>query len=82
MFAFNRTFGLYGIKSLRGLRSKTTHLTAAALMRGVIANSFARVASSNLEYKELTKVLRHYLCCVIQSMYELGVDPTFGSVAA
>lgn len=26
----------------------------------------------------LCKVLCHNLCCVIQSMYELGVDPTFG----
>jgi transposase len=28
----------------------------------------------------LCKVLCHNLCCVIQSMYELGVDPTFGVV--
>jgi len=25
----------------------------------------------------LCKVLAHNLCCVIQSMYELGIDPTF-----
>ena len=30
----------------------------------------------------LCKVLCHNLCCVIQSMYELGVDPTFGVAAA
>lgn len=30
----------------------------------------------------LCKVLCHNLCCVIQSMYELGVDPTFGVEAA
>jgi transposase len=27
----------------------------------------------------LCKILCHNLCCVIQSMYELGVEPTFGS---
>ncbi len=30
----------------------------------------------------LCKVLCHNLCCVIQSMYELGVDPTFGVAEA
>ena len=30
----------------------------------------------------LCKVVCHNLCCVIQSMYELGVDPTFGVAAA
>lgn len=30
----------------------------------------------------LCKVLCHNLCCVIQSMHELGVDPNFGVVAA
>lgn len=30
----------------------------------------------------LCKVLAHNLCCVIQSMYELGVDPAFTSQAA
>jgi transposase len=30
----------------------------------------------------LCKVLCHNLCCVIQSMYELGIDPTFGVDAA
>jgi transposase len=30
----------------------------------------------------LCKVLCHNLCCVIQSMYELGVAPTFGVAAA
>jgi transposase len=29
----------------------------------------------------LCKVLCHNLCCVIHSMYELGVDPTFGIAA-
>ena len=30
----------------------------------------------------LCKVLCHNLCVVIQSMYELGVDPAFGAEAA
>jgi transposase len=30
----------------------------------------------------LCKVLCHNLCCVIQSTYELGVDPTFGVAVA
>lgn len=29
----------------------------------------------------LCKVLCHNLCCVIQSMYELGVEPDFGQDA-
>jgi transposase len=27
----------------------------------------------------LCKVLCHNICCVIQSMYELGIEPTFGA---
>ena len=27
----------------------------------------------------LCKVLAHNLCCVIQSMYELGIEPDFGT---
>jgi hypothetical protein len=30
----------------------------------------------------LCKVLCHNLCCVIQSMHELGIDPTFGVAVA
>ncbi len=27
----------------------------------------------------LCKVLAHNLCCLIQSIYELGIEPAFGS---
>jgi transposase len=30
----------------------------------------------------LCKVLAHNLCCLIQSMYELGIEPTFWQEAA
>jgi transposase len=30
------------------------------------------------ENEMLAKVLCHNLCCVIQSMYELGIEPEFG----
>ena len=30
----------------------------------------------------LCKVLAHNLCCVIQSIYELGIEPTFWEEAA
>ena len=30
----------------------------------------------------LCKVLCHNLCCLIQSMYELGIEPTFWEQAA
>lgn len=30
----------------------------------------------------LCKVLAHNLCCLIQSMYELGIEPTFWEEAA
>jgi transposase len=33
------------------------------------------------ENETLCKVLCHNLCCVIQSMYELGVEPDFASEA-
>lgn len=36
-----------------------------------------RVAGNEL----LCKVLCHNLCCVIQSMYELGIKPDFGQGA-
>jgi transposase len=29
----------------------------------------------------LCKILCHNICCLISAMYELGIDPTFGSVA-
>jgi hypothetical protein len=29
----------------------------------------------------LCKVLSHNLCCVIQSVYELGIEPTFWAEA-
>jgi hypothetical protein len=30
----------------------------------------------------LCKVLAHNLCCLIQSIYELGIEPTFWEEAA
>jgi transposase len=38
--------------------------------------SKARTAQEN---EVLIKVLCHNLCCVIQSMYELGIDANFGA---
>ncbi|MDQ3813951.1 MAG: hypothetical protein M3347_08370, partial [Armatimonadota bacterium] len=31
------------------------------------------------ENEALCKILCHNICCVIQSMYELGIEPDFGT---
>lgn len=41
--------------------------------------SKTRMAQVN---EALCKVLAHNLCCLIQSMYELGIEPTFWEEAA
>jgi transposase len=38
-----------------------------------------RTKTTTAQHNEvLCKVLCHNLCCVIQSMYELGIEPNFG----
>ncbi len=46
---------------------------------GDALRSKTRTAQIN---EALCKVLAHNLCCLIQSIYELGIEPTFWEEAA
>ena len=42
-----------------------------------------RISSFSAQIKEARcKAIRHYICCIIQSMYELNLKPKFWSEAA
>jgi len=45
---------------------------------GDSVRSKTEVAMKN---EALCKILAHNLCCLISAIYELGIDPSFGSAA-
>ncbi len=51
----------------------------------MIKSKFGRLRSKTRTAQineALCKVLAHSLCCLIQSIYELGIEPTFWEEAA
>lgn len=82
---------LIGLNNTNGCNTIMLGTTGAGgrLVNNITANDVTRV-NTHLRSKTRTaqinealcKVLAHNLCCLIQSMYELGIEPTFWQEAA
>jgi transposase len=53
-----------------------------AMIKGKFGDAVRSKTDVAMVNEALCKVLCHNLCCVIQSMHELGIEPTFDSAVA
>jgi transposase len=82
---WNRMFHWYSFNQKRFMESyhkRSNVETTFSMIKAKFGDrlrSKTRTAQIN---EALCKVLAHNLCCLIQSMYELGIEPTFWQEAA
>ena len=56
--------------------------TAFSMMKAKFGDGLRSKSDAGLTNEMLLKVLCHNLCVLVQEMYELGIDPTFGTATA
>ncbi len=82
---WKRMFHFYSFNQARSMQSyhkRSNVETAFHMIKSKFGDrlrSKTRTAQIN---EAMCKVLAHNLCCLIQSIYELGIEPTFWEEAA
>ena len=82
---WNRMFHYYSYNQeyfMRRYHRRSNVETAFSMIKGKFGDRLRSKTRTAQVNEALCKVLAHNLCCLIQSMYELGIEPTFWEEAA
>jgi len=82
---WNRMFHFYSYNQTRFMRcyhKRSNVETTFHMIKSKFGDSLRSKTKTAQINEALCKVLAHNLCCLIQSMYELGIEPTFWEEAA
>jgi transposase len=53
--------------------------SAFSMIKGEFGDSVRSKSDTGQVNEALCKVLCHIICCLVQAIHELGIEPTFGS---
>ena len=53
--------------------------SAFSMIKGKFGDSVRSKSDTGQVNEALCKVLCHNICCLVQAIHELGIEPTFGS---
>ncbi|HEX5732729.1 MAG TPA: transposase [Blastocatellia bacterium] len=82
---FQKMFHFYTYKRdefLAAYHKRSNVETTFSMVKAKFGGSLRSKSQTGQTNEALCKILCHNLCCVIQSMFEFGVEPTFGSEIA
>jgi len=82
---WNRMFHFYSFNQQRFMQcyhKRSNVETTFHMIKAKFGDRLRSKTSTAQINEALCKVLAHNLCCLIQSMYELGIEPTFWEEAA